>query len=45
MDGADLHPAVRGVTAALVCPGLPAEADDRAIASSSHAKVIYAQVT
>lgn len=39
------QPAVQGLTAALVYPGLPAEADDRAIASSLHAKLIYAQAT
>lgn len=39
------QPAVEGLTAALVYPGLPAEADDRAIASSLHAKLIYAQAT
>lgn len=45
MDGADLQPAAMGITGALVYPGLPAEADDRAIASNFHAKLIYAQVT
>lgn len=45
MDGADLQPAAMGITAALVYPGLPAEADDRAMTSKFHAKLIYAQVT
>lgn len=45
MDGADLQPAAMGITGALVYPGLPAEADDRAIASNFHAKLTYAQVT
>lgn len=44
MDGTDLQPAVMGITAALVNPDWPDEADDRAIASSLHAKLIYAQV-
>lgn len=45
-DGPDLQPAVMGTTA-LVYPaadsGSPAEAGNRAIASSLHALLIYAQ--
>lgn len=45
-DEPDLQPAARGTTApvnAAADPGLPAEADNRAIASSLHVPLIYAQ--